>query len=415
MQRLKNAFYEHRFGLFFFVFLMAYSFIVSGNMQVWKVDDLTYSFHAIDFSVGFCSRVLPGAICNWIFGTVSEAKVSVYMTVLFICCFLMIAFMLEKLFLRTETEHRYATIIMIVFFLTGPGAFTPHVRMFGMFDFYWLLLSVLSVIFLEHKYLRFAIIPCMFLMAFIYHGALICYIPFLVLVVLFKISITESKKEKAVLFIILAAAVAAAVAISLYMMVFEYDNVRLTVDELKNMLQERGVTSTEYYEESFYSWTDEQIEEEFGLGKEDFYLTTDADKGFSGMIKAMIQRVTIHFRLKYIGKNLTHFILIAPVIFVIMKFLTNQLKENKANKLKSFCLFCAGGLFFFTTIVSGVMSTDRIRWLSNATVPLFAFVFYTLYKGEETDRAKISSIIEAIPMKLIVPYYVFYAVTVGAL
>ena len=415
MQRLKNAFYEHRFGLFFFVFLMAYSFIVSGNMQVWKVDDLTYSFHAIDFSVGFCSRVLPGAICNWLFGTVSEAKVSVYLTVLFICCFLMIAFMLEKLFLRTETEHRYAIIIMIVFFLTGPGAFTPHVGMFGMFDFYWLLLSVLSVLFLEHKYLRFAIIPCMFLMAFIYHGALICYIPFLVLVVLFKISITESKKEKAVLFIILAAAVAAAVAISLYMMVFEYDNVRLTVDELKNMLQERGVTSTEYYEESFYSWTDEQIEEYYGLNTEIVDALTDIEGGFMELIAVILLRIMVLLHISNFRTSISHYILAAPVVFVLLRFLFIQIKETHKNKLKRFSLFCAGGMFFFTVIVSALMSTDRVRWLSNAMLPLFAFVLYTLYKGEEADRAKISALIEAIPLKIIVPYYILYAVTVRAL
>lgn len=414
MQRIKNAVYEHRFGLFFFVFLMAYSFIVSADCD-WQVSDLTYSFHAIDFSVGFCTRVLPGAICNWLFGTVSEAKVSAYLTVLFLCCFSMIAFMLEKLLIKTKQEHRYAVVILIMFFLTGPGGFTPHVAMFGMFDFYWLLLSALVLMLLDNKYLRVIIIPCMFLMVFIYYGSMLCYVPFLVVVVLFKISSMEDKKEKILLFIVLLVAVAIAVAISVYMMMFEYDNVRMSADELCRMLTERGVRETDYYKDSFYRWTNEQLEERYDIAMDGFESLTLSGDGFLEMMTTVILRVIIHFKTSSLGTKSTHLLLTVPVVFVLLRFLVLQIKENRKNKLKSFSLFCSGGLFFFTFFMSFPFSNDRVRWLSNAVVPLFSFVFYVLYKGDERDSEQMNSIVRAIPMKVIVPYYILYAVTVSAL
>lgn len=129
MQRLKNAFYEHRFGLFFFVFLMAYSFIVSGNMQVWKVDDLTYSFHVVDFSMGFCTKLLPGAVCNFLFDEVTEAKVSTYLNILVAFCFLLVSLLLEKIVLSTGKEYRTPLIFLIAFFLTGPATFSIYIAL----------------------------------------------------------------------------------------------------------------------------------------------------------------------------------------------------------------------------------------------------------------------------------------------
>ena len=129
MQRLKNAFYEHRFGLFFFVFLKAYSFIVSGNMQVWKVDGITYSFHVVDFSMGFCTKLLPGAVCNFLFDEVTEAKVSTYLNILVAFCFLLVSLLLEKIVLSTGKEYRTPLIFLIAFFLTGPATFSIYIAL----------------------------------------------------------------------------------------------------------------------------------------------------------------------------------------------------------------------------------------------------------------------------------------------
>ena len=56
----QNIIKRHRFFIAAFVVLMLYSAIPAG-FKLWSVDENTFIFHTVDFSLGFCTRMLPGA------------------------------------------------------------------------------------------------------------------------------------------------------------------------------------------------------------------------------------------------------------------------------------------------------------------------------------------------------------------
>ena len=93
MTKIKEKLYEHRFGLFFFAVLTVCCFYAYEGFLL--VDSsTTKSIYAVDFSMGFCDKLLPGAIFNAVFNNQSQRFVSAYVQVLIYICFAFISFFL---------------------------------------------------------------------------------------------------------------------------------------------------------------------------------------------------------------------------------------------------------------------------------------------------------------------------------
>jgi hypothetical protein len=67
-------------------------------------------------------------------------------------------------------------------------------------------------------------------------------------------------------------------------------------------------------------------------------------------------------------------------------------------------------LFTFTLIIGRFLSTDSLRWFSNALIPIFSFLFYIIFKANEETKEKIIGMISRIPIINIVVYYAVYAI-----
>ena len=91
MSKIKSLTEKHYYSLFFFLFILIYSFVVSGGMRPWSSIGLTQSFHAVDYSMGFCARFLPGAVYQFIFGAVNETTLNLYLSVLMIVFFFVLS------------------------------------------------------------------------------------------------------------------------------------------------------------------------------------------------------------------------------------------------------------------------------------------------------------------------------------
>ena len=241
MKKVKSFFSDHKLSLFFFGFLMAYSFVISGNLGLWKVDSITYSFHVVDFSIGFCTKLLPGAVCNFLFDEITENKISIYITVLIAICFFLIGVLLEKIIKETDEAFRKTLFILIMFFLTGPATFSIYTDAFCWLDFYWLFAAVIALLLLIKKQLYFLIVPLMLATVMVHFASILCYIPFVCIIMLYKISETVNKKEKAYLWIIWTATVVSALGLSLYMAVYETEHVKMTMEEMNELLLSRYI------------------------------------------------------------------------------------------------------------------------------------------------------------------------------
>ena len=66
MIKLKNLVIRHKIALSFFAFIVIYNFVfVDKPFEFSSLCDVTYAYHLVDFSVGFCTKLLPGAIYNF--------------------------------------------------------------------------------------------------------------------------------------------------------------------------------------------------------------------------------------------------------------------------------------------------------------------------------------------------------------
>lgn len=416
MTKLKTRLYENRYGLCFFAFLTAYTFIVSGEMQLWKVDDVTYSFHVVDLSMGFCTKLLPGEVCKLLFGEPTRNQVSVYLSVLIIICYLFVGLLLGKIFTRVEDKYRFPFLIFIMFFLTGPATFAVYVDMFCWLDFYWIFAAVLAVCCLQSRYTYILVFPLMFLAIMSHFASILCYVPFVAIFMLYKISVTENKKDKAYLCTIWWVTVIFSIGLSLYMMLNETKNVTVTAEEIKAYFDSLGIEDSRYYIFSFFRDKVQDIMPEYYLTQEAANTVVNIDMTQSPLkilYDIIVQQMFTNKAYGSTSGDLKHFIMLAPAVVFIYKSLFVVFTNNRGNNLKRFAIFCTGALFLFTLVAGYMLSTDTIRWISHAFTPLFATFLYIIYKEKEESKNKVFASFGKIPVTAVICYLAIYSVSIN--
>lgn len=388
---------------------MVYMFVVSGECRPWVVNDVTYSFYAIDFSVGFCSRVIQGALYNLFVDTPDMFSVSVYLTIIFVVTSALIAYILGKIITQLEPTYRKTAIIIFLFLLTGPCTFGMYLKIFGLIDFFWVSATVLSLLCLQKKQLYFLVVPLAVFMVLVYYGAILCYVPFLAIVLLYKISCSQDKKEKRYLTAVFFAMVVTTVFFTVYFVAFERSNLVFTQEEFDNFLISRGVDEGNlyYYDFSYYRYT------ESFMDNNDMYLPDSVEgTSLSTFIMLVFQQIYVGIFLK----NFTYvtplvLIIIMPVVIYIYRVLVKAMKNAGKNHLKKFALFCAMVFFPFVLVAGCCFSTDVVRWISNAFLPFFALGIYVVYKEKNYLWEIVNNDFTSMHTGALLPYFVVYAMS----
>lgn len=410
IEKIKTFTGKHYYGLCLLAFLFIYCAVIPTEGRPWIVNDATYSFYAIDFSVGFCSRVIQGALYNLIFRTPDYVTVSIYLIAIFIVTFGAVSFLAEKFIKSTDAQYRKSAIILTLFFLTGPATFAVLVPVFGMIDIFWVFSAALSILCLQNKKLYFLVVPLTVFMVFVYYGATLCYVPFLAIVLLYKISVTADKKEKKYLSAVFFTMAALAVFFTVYFVVFERSNLTMTMEEFDRFLIERGVGEGDlyYYNFSYYRYIDSFVENTGIVLPE-----ADDATSLSEIIKLLFQQIWVSVSLKKFT-YITGLVLavILPVLAFVYFLLMIFFKKAKGNNLKRFSLFCAMALFPFVVVAGLCFSTDVVRWIGNAFLPTLALFMYILYKERAWAMELVHNSLTAIGTTTLIPYYLVYSLTV---
>lgn len=411
MTKVKEKLYEHRFGMFFFVVLIGYN-VIANSMQWGEITDITYSYHIVDFSIGFCSKLLPGAICNFFLGEVTWEKLQIYLSILMVLCFILVAVLLEKTVLSEKKENRMQILIVIMFLLTGACTFSFHFEYLVWFDFYWLYFSVLCFFVLMKKQTYALVIPLMIGAIMCHYAAIICYVPFIAIIMLYKISQTGKKSEKIYLSVIWTVLVVTCVGLSIYLIANETKNVKMTLDEMNQFLSSRGVTeeSLEYYDFAFFR---DEVIDKINMSDTDSYVENikdiDTEKSdITIFLQMFIQQILVTMTLSDLRLSFEYILLLLPLIVIIYRLLLFDFSLEKKNKLKRFSIICAMFLFWVTLLFGKMLSTDTVRWFSNALIPLMGFFLYVIYNSGSEPRHFMRDYLSKIPGIFIGLYYVIY-------
>lgn len=400
----QKIFKRHRFFIAAFVLLMLYSFVPSG-FKAWSVSDVTYVFHTVDFELGFCTRILPGALYSLFFRDRSPQTATIFESILLVLLFLMTAYLCERLLLSVGPGSRTATAAALIFFLTGPCTFSMFVNRLGMIDFYWILFSAVALILLEKKRLVFAVVPIFFLLVLNHYASVMDYIPWLWMIMLYKISCTGEKKEKRTLLIVLALSVAVTASTLLYFVMFERNNLVYSREEFDSILLSRGAAGTFYYDTGLYRDLTPVLDET---------QMQTVEGGMSGTgtaFSSLIQQLQYNFSDIRPYIILPPLILILPCLVVLFGFIHAR-RRNETDRFKRLLLSVSPILFVLSVVGECLLSTDLIRWLGHGYICFFAFVLYVVYREKDECADYFKSIFDRLPSSACFVYFIFYAFTV---
>ena len=238
--------------MFFFVCLIVYHVLIANRLQKWELSDLTYSFLCVDFSFGVASKLLPGAIFRLLFGQHASKTIgSIYTLVLMTVFFLGLSFLLERFMLCVEERYKTTALVLLLLFITGGYTFSIFTKMLGILDSYWLYLALLFFFFLEHKILRFTI-PLIFVCSlFVHFSAVVFVLLLLSVVLLYRLAIEESSKERWIYSVIFAVSVLLSIMV-FFALLFHESNSICTMNEFHNKLKENGSEQFVYFDYSFF-------------------------------------------------------------------------------------------------------------------------------------------------------------------
>lgn len=383
MAKVKEKLYEHRFGLFFFSFLVICCFYAYEGFLL--IDSsTTKSIYAVDFSLGYCDKLLPGAIFNAVFNNQSQKFVSGYVQVLIYICFGFISAFLEKFTYKFEEKERKYTVILSVFLLLFFSVSAYRGIMFLLLDLHWLLALFLFLFFLSKKQL-YIFIPIPFLYAIaVHYGSAMCYIPLFVLIMLVKIYYCEEKKERRILWTVLAVSFVFSVALFLYFAVFGGDNINISPQKMHELLASRGVETFALYDSYFNpEYIEQQILTLYGENAPDWIVTGAYQTSAEYFIPFFLERIKWHLAAADHIEFLVAFVINLPIMLFII---ISLVKRNERNLVKKFFNLLAVCLSLEIVVFGLLLSEDTERWVGHAAISLMVYFAYVLLKDEKLRK-----------------------------
>lgn len=403
---VRQLYKKHTFFLCAFAFMVLYQFLIMNRYHWPKVDFITFTYHAVDFGFGFCTRFLPGAIYKALVGVYSETAMSVYECVLLLLFYAAVALLLERLLWRTDPKNRLLCLVVFAFYLTGTYTFGIYIRELGMLDVYWLFFCVMLIASLADRRTVWLAIPLCFLLVLVHYSVVFCYLPFCLIWMLYKASCAEDRRYKRALLWTFWISGIVSVAAILYFLLFERSNLVYDMEEFRSVVYSRNCTYNEYYEYVFFRNT----------GKQDFEAApiVSGDGKAAELVNVIWQQIALNLRLsplpkeKWYGEFAVSVYCLLPILFLICKALLSVMRAEKKNKLKCFSVVCMMLLFCVTVFYGFLFSTDIVRWLAHGFLILFTLFLLVLYHQKQAWEC-VRNTLCRVPWFLLAGHWLLYA------
>ena len=392
--------YKSRYFIFLFAFILLYHIVVVKKFQLWQVDRFTYVHYLVDFSMGFCTKFLPGAVYNFLFrGDTAVWKVNLYNITLVLLLFLYVSYMLSKFITTQETaERRKSLLILFVFYLSGPCTFAMLTHELGILEIHLFLLTVAFLSAVENKYLKYAV-PVFAVLAIIVHiASLISTIVFFLLILLYEASIQNRKRDRILYLALAAVTLAAAGLMSLYFIINEYDNVVYGMQEFNSIVQQRSQFDEDiflgYYDGELYkdiSSYNYGVFETNSLELKSFWIAAENSRLPAFLLNGLntvLGRLNFQFRI-YTATLPVSIYWLLPVLLILLhlpmmilffKFFKFKIMSGKKanNRLQAFTFLMLMLYVPIVLVVWYAFSTDTLKYSAHTYLILFTFLLYVL-------------------------------------
>ncbi|MBQ7639231.1 MAG: hypothetical protein IJS90_10065 [Clostridia bacterium] len=404
MSAVKRFLSGHRIFFGLFAFLLVYEAVIGNALAPWRVNDHFFVFFTVDFSLGFCTKLLPGAVYRMIFKESDYNTATVCSVILLVLFFISLCVFLEKLIKRTDERDRSICLFAVLLFITGPASFSLFVSWLGVIDVYWILISMLVFICMTKKQLWFLIPPLLVACVFVHYGAMICYIPMMLIMLLIKLTHCEDKKDRRLLWTVFCLGAALSAGFTLYFMINEHSNLVYPDEEFDRIVKERGAKYTYYYDYNFYK----NITDESGKVIGDYI---NEGSRISSVIRTVAAQIKVTLALRLKADSLREFIVgiiaLLPAAACMASVFLKRAFDKTAPVLQRIVCALPPLLFVGSFVLSMLFSSDDFRWLTHAFLPLAAaFMYYAYHEGEKVWRP----LRERLPCApCLAVYYILYA------
>ena len=380
---------------------------------MWGVDNITYAYHLVDYSMGFCTKFFTGAVYNFLFDKIDRQYMNIFETVLIFLVFSFVSYCLSKIICETESARdRRILFILFLLFLTGPVTFSMFFTEFGMLDVYWLYFAVIFMIFLSNKYYCW-LIPLLFMLSVLVHISFsISYFFLFSMMIMYKCSQTDKRFNRVSLLFLLIVSALLTFAAAVYFTTHESGNLNYSMNEFNLLLEQRNTSGEDvylkYYDYSLYKFVNGYYINERAL------IDNGPETGFLSLIVKIINSMynQLAFSVSCMDSKIIRnysciFIIVLPLVFFFYKFWAFNFKKSRGlGKL----VFLAAMVQFPVTFICGsAMSPDVLRWMAHAFLIQFAFLLYVVWTDRESSLSFINEFMSNVSRRLLYPYCVIYA------
>lgn len=389
------------------IFLPLYHWLVVNNAHMFAVNDVTYPFFAVDYSMGFCDKLFIGELFHLVGGKYNLISASVFVWFFYVTFMFVLAFFAQK-FADAFQEKKKPCLVLLCFFFVGPFSVGVLVKEFGMLDFFWAFFFVMALLALKNRYLRFFVPVLAVFMILVHFGSLICYVAALLLIIAFYAFHRSDKKERMIYLVIFGITLACTVGLTLYFMKNNADNLVYSFEKFNAVLKERNA-NTFYFDFALYK----EFSPEFINSKEymQAYNAGSVGMKLSGL-KSILDILLVQIKSTYYTGSVKVMILSAAAALfpqvLLMYILSGYLKiKNKFIKKIITVLFII--LSFCIELIGFLFSSDTSRWVAHSVLLLFSFVLYILYLDYREGMERVDKFFTKIGYLFVYIILFFYA------
>ncbi len=398
-----------RFQCVFLVFAFLVFYFCCAIIQ--EMESVLYGFYLVDYSVGFCTKLLPGAIYNALFSSTDATSIRMYTMTLFFAFLMGLSFCIVKFATSFDKDLRPKMLIFSLVLVCGISSVTFCGKYLEMLDTYWLLFALIMLSFVRNKYLKWCI-PILLIVSILVHMASAVFImPFFVVILLLENS--AKSENRGAIYTIVSVSIAVSVLLAIYFVLNEENNILMSIDEFHEFMSKRNTELYEYvtyyYDYSLYKTHvidgAEQISANFSE-----YILFDSENIVAKFLNTLYSQLFLTVNIyKASGEGFPFKLLVSclPIVILLYSYGVTTIKNNKENKLRVFALIAAFVAFPMEFFVLLLFSPDIVRWFSHTFTVMFAVMLYDMYLYKDVKYKDNKNWVYSIAAYFV--FYVFYA------
>lgn len=346
----------------------------------------TYQFYLCDYSVGFCSRLLVGAIITHFTDAVSVELMNTVINSAVLFTLAAQACLAGWGMLKAMKTRRPWAVPFILLFVCCPLSVTENMRMPGILDVYILAIFLVWLLVYRTPAVYLLTPPiCLICMA-IHYEFLFTYLPPMLILLLYKAVFSEKKSSRLCAGTSFAVSSVVSASSFFWFVLFAQKHLRVTSDEFYYRMVERLDMDPARRSANIYQLRGTPIYKDYF----DYYIFGEYEgKNYfenTGEFFSFLKNFTEHnFNREMFRTELAVFL----PFFIVFCILWFRAMARVKGGMKRFFFFCCAAQSL-VLIPEIIISTDIWRWVSAAFISQFC-VFIMLYADEPFKEETVCS------------------------